>query len=84
MFDEFTQVSLQSDGSEVATGILNQYLADNVILQWLELELECKIHKIDMIKYFIRTKIYRIIKDKNEAVRKSKSWDQTRRELRNQ
>ncbi len=84
LFDEFTQVSLKSDGSEIAAGILNQYLLDGIISQWLEMELNCKVHKIDMIKYFIRTKIYRIVKDKNEAVKKSKGWGQTRRELRNQ
>jgi hypothetical protein len=45
---------------------------------------KCKGHRISMLRLFIRVKIYRLIKDKNENWRKPKAWSQTRRDLRNQ
>lgn len=81
-FDEFTQATLKEDGSEVASGILKRFISTDLISKWTQGS--CKTHKMDMISYFIRVKLYRIVRDKNENVKKSKSWDQTRRDLRNQ
>jgi len=81
-FDEFTQTTLKQDGSDIALGILQKYISIDVISKWMNDS--CKSHKLEIIKYFIRVKLYRIVKDKNENLKKAKSWDQTRRELRNQ
>lgn len=81
-FENFATNSLQSNGCNIMSGILELYTASRCVQNWLSGD--CSEHKLEIIKYFIRSKLYRAIKDKNESVRKIKSWNQTRRELRNQ
>ncbi len=81
-FDRFANESLRFDACGILKGILDKFVDCTKISSWLNDE--CKQHKLEIMRYFIRVKIYRIIKDKNENIRKPKAWDQTRRELRNQ
>lgn len=81
-FDKYANESLRSDASRILKGIMDKFLEHTDISNWLNDE--CREHKLEIIRYFIRTKIYRLVKDKNEQIKKPKSWDQTRRELRNQ
>lgn len=82
LFDKFAQETLNVEGRSIVSSILNLYLADKVVLEWISEN--CRAHKLQILKYFIRAKLYRSVKDKNETLRKVKSWNQTRRDLRNQ
>lgn len=81
-FDRFLSLSVGNTGTKVGSTILNHYLGCREITDWISGQ--CREHRLSIIKYFIRVKMFRIIKDKNEEAKKAKSWSQTRRDLRNQ
>lgn len=81
-FEEMLTKSLNLDGSKICKSLLDIIVANPDIRSWLNHP--CNLHRVSMIKYYLRCKLYRLCKDKNETIRKVKSWKQTRRELRNQ
>ncbi len=81
-FVVYATESLQLSGKGILEGIYLKCLQLKSVSDWLKGE--CSIHRKCILKYFLRAKIFRLIKDKNESSRKIKSWDQNRRQLRNQ
>lgn len=84
LFMKFACKSLQTQGTNIIEGILQLFLKDEKVNEWLQKVATCKTHRLSIFKYFLRAKLYRLVKDKNENIRKTKSWDQNRREMRNQ
>lgn len=82
LFDIYLKETLQTDGCNISKGILEKYLLISEVNDWIKGD--CQLHKLSMIRYFVKVKLFRLSKDKNDLVRQSKSWDQTRRDLRNQ
>lgn len=82
LFINYTCNSLKTSGCNVLSRIMEHYLGNVMVGRWL-LE-ECYHHRLSILKYFIRAKLYRLIRDKNDNIRQIRSWSQTRRDLRNQ
>ena len=78
--------SLNSAGTNVSVNVFN-YLKHNFeIGEWLSSydSTNCKKHREDIIKLVVRSKLYLLVKEKNQQVVSSKAMSQTRRELRHQ
>ena len=78
--------SLNLSGKNISGGIITEFLQLDLVDSWLNEPKDetCKEHRLLMIKLFTRTKVFKLMDDKNEDWVKSTSWSQTRRETRNQ
>ena len=75
---------LNESGTNIIKNIENCMLQKSYTINWINFVSKCSDHRKAMISTFLTSKIYRLVKDKNEQIRQSKCWDQTRRQLRNQ
>ena len=84
-FLKIANISLQKSGRNIARNIEVELIKIEVVKDWLNSAVEeCRAHREYMIQLFVRAKVFRLVKDINEKWRQSKSWKQTRRDLRNQ
>lgn len=81
-FLRFICKTLEIDGTNILGNMLKSLEREIYINEWLSVD-SCN-HRLIILKYFLRAKLYRLIKDKNEGIRRAKAWNQTRREMRNQ
>lgn len=81
-FLDFACDTLTLSGEFICRKIEDVILKQTEIMHWVN-NSEC-LHRIDMIRLFLRIKMFKLISDKNEKWRSPKSWSQTRRDLRNQ
>lgn len=81
-YDNFFYLALNVSSDNICTEISKMYCCEEIIRNWMSDE--CKLHKLEILSYFIRTKLYRVLKDKNEDFRQVKSWNQSRRDQRDQ
>lgn len=81
-FDAVFHITLSKSSNDIAKNVFESITKSSLVQEWLNAD--CKEHRTTAIMFFIRAKIFRLVKDKNETVKKVKSWNQTRRDLRNQ
>lgn len=82
VFVNYTCSTLKVSGLNILSDICQLYMRNVMVNEWLTDE--CYDHRLSVLKYFIRAKLYKLIRDKNDAIRQIRSWSQTRRDLRNQ
>ena len=78
--------TLNELGSDILENIIKKLKDISLVNQWIDKASasKCVIHREMMLRLYLKSKIFRLVKDINEQWRKSKAWEQTRRELRNQ
>jgi hypothetical protein len=84
-FEITANEALDTDGCKILRTICDNVSKCDAINSWLtEDEGICLTHREKMLSKLVTSLINRLVKDKNENVKQSKSWSQTRINLRNQ
>jgi len=84
-FDVFVDRYMSNHCTKLSKEIEKCFRTYSIVSDWInESELICCKHREKMIQLFIRIKLFRLVKDQNENWVQPKSWDQSRRCLRNQ
>lgn len=83
-FLKYVTETLKESGTGILSGIYERFILDQIVKKWINEVKDCTDHRETMLKYFLRSKLYRLIKDKNENIIQIRCWDQTRRDCRNQ
>lgn len=77
--------SLNDQGKAIGRNIFRHIRNDHLIFNWLnDCSETCQKHGKIMVRLIITTKVFLLIKKRNSAVVQSKSFNQTRRQLRHQ
>jgi len=83
MYPKYALETLNVAGACITEDILKRYQEDGELRAWFQND-ECSEHRIAIMRYFIRAKTFKLVQDKNGSIKQAKSWNQSRRDLRNQ
>jgi hypothetical protein len=76
--------TMQNDGLNCLKNVTSYLInSSDLLKQWLNAD-GCVNHRKSMLKLYLIVLMFRTVKDKNDKIRVSKSWEQTRRQMRNQ
>jgi hypothetical protein len=75
---------MNPNGVRIIKNALAWIMRNELVRDWVYEISDCKLHRENMIKLFIRAKIYQLLKHKNQLYKEPKSFSQTRRQLRDQ